>query len=294
MKNFQKNFSEAGISNEITALMKSKKVGKRIEKNGKNKMKTTFAGELAGEAITSKSKPAPTPERFRIVLVEPEYELNIGAVARAMKNFGFSDLAFVSPKCNPKGFDAIKYSKHAKELLHSSKTFSSLSQATKDCKFTVGTTGVLFRHWNETFRTPISLRELKGKLAVNKEGKIALVFGNEGIGLSEANISACDLIITIPTSGKYPILNLSHAVAIVLYELSEFNIGPFLPVGDKEKEHLIASFSFLVDRFAQEMRNPRKVKIAFRRMAGKALLSDKECSAIMGVLRRTNTELEKN
>ncbi len=252
-----------------------------------SKEKSSKKAEKIGAA---KAIPA---ERFRIILVEPEYEINIGAVARAMKNFGFSNLAFVSPKCNPKGFDAIKYSKHAKEILASAKIFKSLAQASKGCKFTVGTTGILYRHWNETFRTPISLRELKGKLQKQKEGKIALVFGNEGIGLSEKHISACDLLITIPTSEKYPILNLSHAVAIVLYELSAINPVSLMLAGENEKEHLIISFSLLVDRFASEMRNPRKVKIAFRRMAGKALLSDKECSAIMGVLRRTNTELEK-
>ncbi len=239
-----------------------------------------------------KSKPKANEERFRIILVEPEYELNIGSVARVMKNFGFSDLAFVSPKCNPRGFDAVKYSKHAKDVLGSARTFRSLAQAAKGCKFSVGTTGVLYRHWNETFRTPIKLSELKTKLAGNKEGKIALVFGNEGIGLSERDISACDLLATIPTSGKYPILNLSHAVAIVLHELSEFNKVPFLPAGDSEKEHLIKSFGLVVDRFADEMRNPRKVKIAFRRMVGRAMLSDKECVSLLGVLRRANRELE--
>jgi tRNA/rRNA methyltransferase len=246
-----------------------------------------------GKGMASKSKNILSSERFRIILVEPEYEINIGAVARAMKNFCFSDLAFVSPKCNPRGFDAIKYSKHARDLLESARTYQSLSQATRGCKFAVGTTGVLYRHWNETFRTPMSLRELKGKLKETNEGKIALVFGNEGIGLSEAHISACDLIITIPTSGAYPILNLSHAVAIVLYELSELNIGPFLPAGENEKERLVESFEFLVGRFAPIMRNPKKVKVAFRRMVGKAMLSDKECASILGVMRRTNREIDK-
>ncbi|MEM2138187.1 MAG: RNA methyltransferase [Candidatus Anstonellaceae archaeon] len=232
-------------------------------------------------------------ERFRIILVEPEYELNVGAVARAMKNFGFSDLVFVSPKCNPKGFDAIKYSKHAKDILGSAKTCKSLAAAAKGCKFKVGTTGVLFRHWNETFRTPISLSQLKSSLQKQKEGKIALIFGNEGIGLSERDISACDLMVTIPTSGNYPVLNLSHAVAIVLYELSALNIGPFLPAGEQEKEQLVKSFDLLVDHFKKDLRNPKKVKVAFRRMVGKSLLSDKECASIMGVLRRTTTELEK-
>lgn len=232
-------------------------------------------------------------ERFRIVLVEPEYELNVGAVARAMKNFGFSELVFVRPKCNPKGFDAVKYAKHAKDVLEHAKTVRSLSAATKGCKFSVGTTGILYRHWNETFRTPMKLGDLRKKIAEAKEGRMALVFGNEGIGLSEKDISACDFLVTIPTNKLYPVLNLSHAVAIVLYELSDYNLLGFVPAGEEEKEALISAFGLLTDRFGHEMRNPRKVKIAFRRMAGKAMLTDKECASILGVLRRANTELEK-
>ena len=231
-------------------------------------------------------------QRFRVVLVEPEYELNVGAVARAMKNFGFSDLVFVNPKCNPTGFDAIKYSKHARELLESAKTVRSLSSATKGCKFSVGTTGILYRHWNETFRTPISLCDLRNKLKEQPEGRIALVFGNEGIGLSEKHISTCDLIVTIPANKEYPILNLSHAVAIVLYELSGLPVLGFTPSGEAEKEQLVKAFSLLVARYSKIMRNPRKVKVAFRRMVGKAMLTDKECASILGVLRRTVRELE--
>jgi len=232
-------------------------------------------------------------ERFRVVLVEPEYELNVGAVARAMKNFGFSDLVFVRPKCNPKGFDAVKYAKHAKDVLAGARTAKTLAQATKGCKFSVGTTGILYRHWNETFRTPMKLKDLAGKIKGNKEGRVALVFGNEGIGLSEKDISSCDFLITIPTNKLYPILNLSHAVAIALYELSDYNLLGFEPAGEREKEALLDAFGLLTDRFGHEMRNPRKVKIAFRRMVGKAMLTDKECASILGVLRRTNTELEK-
>ncbi len=233
------------------------------------------------------------PERFRVILVEPEYEINIGAVARAMKNFGFSDLAFVSPKCSPKGFDSIKYSKHARDVLESAKTYGTLKQAAKGCKFIVGTTGILYRHWNETIRSPILLRDLKAKLKEQKDGKIALAFGNEGIGLTEKSISSCDILITIPTSKEYSVLNLSHAVAIVLYELSSLNMAPFVPAGEHEKEQLEKAFSLLTDKFAKVMRNPKKVKVAFRRMVGKALLTDKECASILGVIRRANREVEE-
>ncbi|VVC01016.1 tRNA (cytidine(34)-2'-O)-methyltransferase [uncultured archaeon] len=243
--------------------------------------------------IKNQAATAISANRFRVVLVEPEYELNIGAVARAMKNFGFSDLVFVNPKCDPKGFDAVKYSKHARDLLESAKTAKSLATATKGCKITVGTTGILYRHWDQTFRTPIALRSLAAKLGKEKEGKVALIFGNEGIGLSEKDVSACDLLMAIPANKDYPILNLSHAVAIVLYELSGINTAYYTPAGEKEKEHLILAFSGLADHYANVLRNPKKVKVAFRRMVGRAMLSDKECASILGILRRTERELQK-
>ncbi|MFA4983291.1 MAG: RNA methyltransferase [Candidatus Micrarchaeia archaeon] len=230
-------------------------------------------------------------ERFRIVLVGTEYELNLGSVARAMKNFGFSELFLVSPKCEPLGFDSVKYSKHARDVLEGAKVVKTLSQATSGCKFAIGTTGVLYRHWAETIRSPILLSDLKKKLATLKEGKAAIVFGSEGLGLSEEHISQCDFLITIPASNRYPILNLSHAVAICLYELSAIRPRTFTPSGESEKEHLIAGFSMMVDRYKHVMRNPRKVKIAFRRMVGKSMLTDKECASILGVVRRAGSEL---
>lgn len=231
--------------------------------------------------------------RFRIILVQPSYEMNIGAVARAMKNFGFTELYIVAPKCDPLGFDAIKYSKHARDVLKGAKIFKTFVQAKKGCKLTVGTTGILYRHWDDTFRSPITLRQLAEKLGKEKEGRIALVFGNEGIGLTLDEINKCDFLITIPTHYKYPVLNLSHAVAIALYELSGLNYKTYEPAAEAQKEQMIKAFSLLVDKFAPIMRNPEKVKIAFRRMAGKSMLSDKECVSILGVLRRANGKLEK-
>ena len=242
-------------------------------------------GKKAVAQATSLGK-ASGGERVRIILVSPEYEINVGAVARAMKNFGFSELSIVSPKCNPLGFDAIMHSKHAREVLEGAKICKTLSVAKKGCKFAIGTTGVLFRHWNKTFRSPVPLRKLRERLRECKEGKIALVFGSEGVGLSEKDVSSCDFLVTIPTSGNYPILNLSHAVAVCLYELSKISVTPYAPADGRVKEELVRAFSLLVGKYAKEMRNPKKAKVAFRRMVGKSMLSDKECTSIIGVLRR--------
>lgn len=251
----------------------------------------TFTDGGAAPSKKGEKSAAQSHNRFRVVLIEPEYELNVGAVARAMKNFGFAQLVLVRPKCNHLGFDAIKYSKHAREVLECARVVRSLSSATKGCKFTVGTTGILYRHWHKTFRTPISLKELANKIKGQKEGEFAIVFGNEGVGLSERDISDCDFLITIPANKEYPILNLSHAVAIVLYELSGYALLGFTPAGEKEKEALVRTFSLIVGHYSGALRNAKKVKVAFRRMAGKSMLTDKECASILGVLRRAERDL---
>jgi len=232
-------------------------------------------------------------QRFRVVLVSPEYELNVGAAARAMANFGVSDLAIVAPRCDPKGFDAIMHSKHARGLLESARICKTLAQATRGCKLVVGTTGIIFRHWHTTIRSPISLETFAKKASAAKEGKIALIFGSEGVGLSEQDISDCDFLVTIPTADSYPVLNLSHAVAIVLYELSTFAPRAYVPAGENEKEALIRAFGMITDQFSSELRNPRKVKVAFRRIIGKSMATDKECAAVLGVLRRAEREIGK-
>ncbi len=226
-------------------------------------------------------------QAFRIVLVEPEYEINLGAACRAMANFGFSELVLVNPRCDPVGFDAVMHSKHAVDVLRKARTCGSLKQAVKGCKFVVGTTGVLRRH-KHTLRNPLTLPEFaKRKFA----GNIALLFGREGIGLSESEIDQCDALVTIPTDRHYPVMNLSHAIAVVLYAISGIKVNTISSAKEKEKEHLIKSFDLLVTRYSHEMRNPHKVRIAFRRVLGRAVVSDVEARCMMGVLRRAGREL---
>jgi tRNA/rRNA methyltransferase len=229
--------------------------------------------------------------RFKVVLVEPEYEINLGFVARAMANFGFSELALVNPKCDPKGENASMYSKHAKPILENVQIYPSLSSATSDCRLLVGTTGVLVRHRHITIRDPISLIDFKKMLKGKEENKVALIFGNEGTGLSEKDVSSCDFLITIPTNPVYPVLNLSHAVAIVLYELSEFNI-PVVFAQKKEKEALIKTLWLYVEKYKKSLRNPRKLKIAIRRLVGKSMLSEQECKAVLGILRKAYKDIK--
>jgi len=232
--------------------------------------------------------------KFRFVLVEPEGPMNIGAVARVLKNFGFKQLHIVNPKCKIKSKEAFMFAKHADDLLKKAKIHKDLKSAVKGCNYVVGTTEVVQR-FKKTFRTPISIREFKKYKHL--KGDTAILFGREGTGLTEKENDFCDFLITIPTNKEYSVMNLSHAVSIVAYELSDL-VGleyetPKRALNTLEKRKLLESFNTLVNYFAWDMRNPEKVKIGFKRIIGRAFISSKEAVSVLSVLRRANKELRK-
>ncbi len=230
---------------------------------------------------------------FRVVLVEPEYEINIGYCARIMKNFGFDELVLVHPKTKI-DFDAVMYSKHAHDVLKNARIARNFSDAVKGCDFVVGTTGIL-RRGRTTLRNPISPKQFAAR-AAKSNARFALVFGREGTGLNKKEIAACDFLITIPASECYPVLNISHALAVILYELFSLNkekTKMLKRASAREKEMLLKTFNEITDVFAPHLRNAQKVKLAFKRVVGRALTSDIEASSIICVLRRAADKLRK-
>jgi len=233
---------------------------------------------------------------FRIILVEPEYEANLGACARLLKNFGHSEMWLVNPKADLKGKEAIKYAKHSVEILENAKITKSIKAAAKGCEFIVGTTGILNR-WKGAIRNPLTLRQFVEAARKRRKGSYAILFGREGTGLSEEEISACDLLVTIPANDAHPILNLSHALAITLYGLSAIKFPGkqkhFIEkAGGNEKEALIGKFDEMLGIVGKDMRYPEKVKRAFRRVIGRSLISDLEAAALLGAFGRIRKRMK--
>ncbi len=145
------------------------------------------------------------------------YQVNLGYAARTMKNFGMSRMYLVRPRCNHMGKQAIKYSKHARDLLEGAKVCDSIARAAPGA-FTIGTTAV----WHKTERgmfnvyTPAAMR----RMLKNVRGRdVALLIGRDNTGLTKEELAACDATVFIPASKAYPTLNITHALAILLYEL---------------------------------------------------------------------------
>jgi tRNA/rRNA methyltransferase len=222
---------------------------------------------------------------IRIVLVEPEHDINVGYCCRAMRNFGFRELVIVNPKCKL-GFEAHMYAKHGADVLQKAKRVRSIDEAVKGCVLVVGTTGVA-RRSKRVIRNPMSVAELKRKIKRVK-GTAALLLGREGMGLTPEEIKRCDFLATIEADGSYPVLNLSHALAILLYELRGAKGGTWEGLAPRaERKALVDAFARLAQRGGKKVRvrDPNKIAVAFKNVIERALVSSLEARAMLAALK---------
>ena len=226
---------------------------------------------------------------IEIVLVEPLYEGNIGFVARVMKNFGFSRLVLINPP--DIGEEAIARAAHAQDILAGAER-RSLQEVIERSNLLVATTGEVSKSICTSTRMPYYTPEEIREKILNHSGKIAILFGRENWGLSNEEIRKCDLICTIPTSADYPIVNISHAVAIVCHELAHLPRGTY-PLANRQE---LDSFYSHLDAFLDRIEHPdfkrENTLVMLRRIFSRAGLTPREVSTLHGLLRRTEWHLD--
>ncbi len=153
---------------------------------------------------------------IRFVLVEPRYGGNVGAAARVLKNFGFERLHVVAPREGTDHEEAVRMAVDAADVLAAGRTHARLDAALEGAATVVGTSRRMGKHRNPHYR----LDELAPGLArLAAFGEIALVFGREDNGLSDADLDRCTHLAYVPTAESYPTLNVAQTIAIVAYEL---------------------------------------------------------------------------
>ena len=157
----------------------------------------------------------PKAGRLHIVLVRTRNPLNIGAVARAISNFGFSSLRLVNPYTE--AFREARSAVGAAELLKGAPEFTSVADAVADCALIVGTTALRNRKLPHPLKTPAAAAPLIRKRLVSQD--VAILFGSEKTGLSADDLSHCNWTARIPTVGNIS-MNLGQAVAVCLYEIA--------------------------------------------------------------------------
>ena len=234
-----------------------------------------------------------------ITLSEVEHAGNLGAVARVMANFGQKNLLLIEPRCSPENEEARRRAKHALPVLKKARIANWDELDRFD--IIIGTTSQLGTDYNLP-RSPLLPGELTKKLASMdlRRKKVALLFGPEGPGLSNEQLLVCDFVVTIPTSRQYPTLNLSHAVAVLLYELSRDAQGKIIVekyplAGKREKDVALELVEGIMPHleFTRGKKEETHRRV-WKRMLGKAMLTNREMAALLGFLRRIKEKLGKN
>lgn len=151
---------------------------------------------------------------IRIILVEPAGPLNVGSVARVMKNMGLPHLWLVSPHCDPLGTEARQMAVHGVDILEAAQQVSTLPEALSGCQRAIATTSR-----SRSLPTPLASPRVGLPWLLEAGVTSALIFGPEDRGLSNIELNYAQRFVCIPASPEYPSLNLAQAVAICCYEL---------------------------------------------------------------------------
>ena len=147
------------------------------------------------------------------ILVRPQLGENIGATARALKNFNLSKLRIVNPRSGWPNQRAIATSVGAKNVLKSTKIYISLDKSIGDLNLIFATTSRI-RKVNKKI---ISISDLNKNIKNNQ--KIGIIFGPESSGLSNNELNCADYLVKIPTNKKFNSINLSHSVILFCFQL---------------------------------------------------------------------------
>lgn len=148
------------------------------------------------------------------VLVEPRYEGNVGAVARALKNTGFADLRLVNP-C-PLGDDARRMACSSEDILDGAAVFKALPEAVADAGLVVAFTARDRRDLRDSVSLDAAISTIVGAAAA---APVAILFGREDRGLTAEELAPCQLLVRIPAALDRLVYNLSQSVLIAAFQL---------------------------------------------------------------------------
>lgn len=230
--------------------------------------------------------------RLRIVLVEPREAGNVGAVARAMKNFGFDELWIVGehPELLPV---AGWWASGADDLLATAHFAPTLADAIGDAHVTVATTSMRGRTTPVTY-SPKTLAEKFASLA--NDQTLALVFGREDSGLTREELVLCQHTAAIPANDRFPTMNLAQSACVFCYELSEIlprSESKDLPdAATVERIHQRARALLLEVGFLHE-NNPDRIYDDLRAVLARAELDTREATIVLGMLRQLEWALKR-
>ncbi len=232
-------------------------------------------------------------DNLRIVLVSARNSLNMGAAARAMLNFGFSDLRLVRPY--ERSFGKARSAVGATEVLARAQVSEHLSEALGGAQLVVGCSGLEARKQRHVQRDlPTAAIAVRTHV---QERKAALVFGSEKSGLTNNELSHCDWVLSIPTSPECPSMNLGQAVAVCCYEIARRAVPvPALKtpesVSADVRDRILQSLLGVLrtSGFLHSGSGPAKTR-KLRRFVGRLRLAPEDARMLQAILRQVEWKL---
>lgn len=226
-------------------------------------------------------------DQLGVALVQPRYGLNVGYVARVMKNFGLRRLYIVGSGRLPK--TASKFASHGSDIVESARfvTFEELSRL---FDVLIGTTAITSDEGHNALRKTIMLNEL---VSVGIDvPRTVLILGRDTTGLKNEELEFCDLVLHVSTGTAYSTLNISHALAIILYELSNFGRRKPKSMERMYLDLILQNLRRMTELSKYPVHKRNRAVRVFRRALVESRLDDSDATAILGVLRKVNLALE--
>ena len=227
--------------------------------------------------------------KFSFVLVNPQLGENIGSCARALKNFGFSNLSIVKPRDEWPNTKARMTSVGAYDIVKSAKVFDNVENAIKNFDIVLATSA----RSRDIQKKYISLDQFGNFLKKYNNSNIGILFGPESSGLSNHDLSLANFIIQIPTSNKLTSLNLSHALIVVCFEIFKHfskktlkkKISNNKSASKKDIQNLIKFLEQHLDkkRFFKPPEKKKSMILNINNIFGRLELSDKEMRILFSI-----------
>ena len=232
-------------------------------------------------------------ENLRVVLVATRNPLNMGAVARAMSNFGATRLRVVNPY--EKAFREARSAVGAAAVLREAEECVSVEEAVADCGLVVGTTAI----GNREIKHPLRSLDKAGPVIRKRlaRERVAILFGSEKKGLSNEDLSYCHWLVHIPTRGEHQSMNLGQAAAVCFYELARGTRSveegvkrgaASMETVERITESLLAC---LVKSGYVAARSEELAEEKLRRMVRRFSLDEADAEVFLGMVRKVEKEL---
>ncbi|KQQ45743.1 tRNA (cytidine/uridine-2'-O-)-methyltransferase [Duganella sp. Leaf126] len=246
-------------------------------------------------------------QQLRVILVETSRAGNIGAVARAMKTMGYSDLVLVNPRCADalQDAEAVAFASGAQDILAGATVVGSMAEALERINFAAAVSARL-REYSPPVQTP---RQFATQLVAQPALHAAVIFGNERFGLPNEVVEQCNALINIPANPAYSSLNLSQAAQVVTYECRMAVLdrapgaaaasvrqpgGDASDIGFQGEAASLAQIegmyrhleTALIEIGFLDASNPRKLMPRLKRLFARAQLEKEEVNILRGIARQ--------